>query len=103
MQPQDEKPKQKAALKAQSDRLLQALGQFGYEGTPEEIADALMAQNQGISVEEAAEQRKAVEAESAKYAALQTQLDTFKPLGNPEANGRRSCENTNRQSRSKKS
>lgn len=71
---------EKAALKAQSDRLLQALGQFGYEGTPEEIADALMAQNQGISVEEAAEQRKAVEAENAKYAALQTQLDTFKPL-----------------------
>jgi len=71
---------EKNALKAQNDRLMQALGRFGYEGTPEEIADALMAQDQGISVEEATAQRQAADAENAKYRELQTQLDTFKPL-----------------------
>jgi hypothetical protein len=37
---------EKNALKAQNDRLMQALGQYGYQGSPEEIADTLMAQAQ---------------------------------------------------------
>jgi len=71
---------EKNAIKAQNDRLLQALGQFGWTGTPDEIADALMAQTQGISVEEATAQRQAAEAEAAKFDGLQAQLEVFRPL-----------------------
>lgn len=63
------------ALKAQNDRLMQALGQYGYQGDPDTIADALFAQSQGISVEEATAQRQAAEAENAKYTQLQSQLE----------------------------
>jgi hypothetical protein len=71
---------QAKALKAQNDRLMQALGQYGYQGSPEDIADALFAQSQGISVEEATAQRQAAEAENAKYQQLESQLETYRPL-----------------------
>jgi hypothetical protein len=71
---------EKNALKAQNDRLMQALGQYGYQGSPEDIADALFAQSQGISVEEATAQRQAAEAENAKYQQLESQLETYRPL-----------------------
>lgn len=71
---------QAKALKAQNDRLMQALGQYGYQGDPDTIADALFAQSQGISVEEATAQRQAAEAENAKYQQLESQLETYRPL-----------------------
>jgi hypothetical protein len=71
---------EKNALKAQNDRLMQALGQYGYQGSPEDIADALFAQSQGISVEEATAQRQAAEAENAKYQQLESQIETYRPL-----------------------
>jgi len=68
------------AIKAQNERLLQALKGYGYEGSPEEIADALIAQQQGISTEEARAQREAIEAENAKYNQLQSEVETYKSL-----------------------
>ena len=67
-------------VQAKNDRLMSALSQFGYQGDPDEIADALFAQTQGISVEEATAQRQAQEAENAKYQELQTQVDIYRPL-----------------------
>ena len=52
---------EKAAIKAQNDRLMAALSQYGYTGSPEEIADMLTAQTQNITVEEAREQRETEE------------------------------------------
>ena len=68
------------AVKAQNERLLQALKSYGYEGSPEEIADILTAQAQGISKEEARAQREALEAENAKLIELETQVQTYKSL-----------------------
>jgi hypothetical protein len=68
------------AIKAQNERLLQALAGYGYKGSPEEIADALIAQQQGISTEEARAQREAIEAENAKYNQLQSEVETYKSL-----------------------
>jgi hypothetical protein len=68
------------AIKAQNERLLQALEGYGYKGSPEEIADALIAQQQGISTEEARAQREAIEAENAKYNQLQSEVETYKSL-----------------------
>jgi hypothetical protein len=68
------------AIKAQNERLLQALAGYGYDGSPEEIADALIAQQQGISTEEARAQREAIEAENAKYNQLQSEVETYKSL-----------------------
>jgi hypothetical protein len=68
------------AIKAQNERLLQALAGYGYDGSPEEIADALIAQQQGISKEEARAQREAIEAENAKLIELETQVQTYKSL-----------------------
>ncbi|HRR40401.1 MAG TPA: hypothetical protein P5244_04110 [Syntrophales bacterium] len=68
------------AVKAQNERLLQALKSYGYEGSPEEIADMLTAQQQGISQEEARAQREALEAENAKLIELETQVQTYKSL-----------------------
>jgi hypothetical protein len=75
-----EAEQQARALKAQNDRLMQALGQYGYQGSPEEIADALIAQTQGISQEEARAQRDAAEAENARYNQLQSEVETYKSL-----------------------
>lgn len=68
------------AVKAQNERLLQALKSYGYEGSPEEIADMLTAQAQGISQEEARAQREAFEAENAKLLELEAQVQTYKSL-----------------------
>ena len=66
------------ALRAQNDRLMQALGEYGYQGSPEEIADALFAQTQGISVEEATAQRLNAEAENAKMYQLQAEIEAYR-------------------------
>lgn len=68
------------ALQAQNDRLLSALNQFGYEGSPEEIADALMAQTQNITVEEAKAQREATEQENQRLTQLQGENEYFKNI-----------------------
>ena len=52
------------ALEAQNKRLLDALKGYGYEGSPEEIADNLIAAQSGITPEEAKQQREAEEAKS---------------------------------------
>ena len=66
------------AIKAQNDRLLQALGQYGYEGTPDEIADAILAQTQGITVEEAAAQREAQEKAEHEKQTLLSEMEFYR-------------------------
>ena len=66
------------AIKAQNDRLLQALGQYGYEGTPDEIADAILAQTQGITVEEATAQREAQEKEEREKQTLLSEMEFYR-------------------------
>lgn len=68
------------AIKAQNDRLMQALSQYGYEGSPEDIADALMAQTQGISQEEAKVQREAQERAEAEKMQMQSETEFYKRL-----------------------
>jgi len=75
-----EAEKEKAQIQAKTDRLMSALNQYGYQGDPDEIADALLAQTQGISIEEATKQRQAKEAEDAKYQELQSQIEIYRPL-----------------------
>ena len=75
-----EAEREKAVIQAKNDRLMSALSQFGYQGDPDEIADELLAQQKGISVEEATAQRQAEEAESAKYQELQSQIEIYRPL-----------------------
>jgi hypothetical protein len=65
---------------AEKDLLLKAVGQYGYEGSAQEIYDKLTAQTQGISQEEAKAQREAIEAENAKYSKLQSEVETYKSL-----------------------
>ena len=68
------------AIKAQNDRLLQALNAYGYDGSPEEIADTLMAQTQNITVEEAKEQREAIERENQQITQLQGENEYFRNI-----------------------
>ena len=68
------------AVKMQNDRLLQALNGFGYEGSPEEIADALLAANQGTSVEEVRVEREAREAEEARINALRSETEYYRNI-----------------------
>jgi hypothetical protein len=68
------------AIKAQNDLLMQALNAYGYQGSPAEIADMLLAQTQGITVEQARQEREAQEAENAKYNQLQSEVETYKSL-----------------------
>lgn len=49
-------------FKSQYDRLQSALGQFGYEGSPEEIADLIEAQERQVSPEQVRAEREAEEA-----------------------------------------
>jgi hypothetical protein len=65
---------------AEKDLLLKAVGQYGYEGSAQEIYDKLTAATQGISTEEARAQREAIEAENAKYNQLQSEVETYKSL-----------------------
>jgi hypothetical protein len=71
---------EKNALKAQNDRLMQALGQYGYQGSPEEIADTLMAQTQGISIEEATAQREAQEYADFERMQIQGEAEFYKNI-----------------------
>ena len=66
------------AIKAQNDRLLQALGQYGYEGTPDEVADAILAHTQGISVEEATAQREAEEKARSEKETLLSEMEFYR-------------------------
>lgn len=66
------------ALKAQNDRLLQALNAYGYEGDPDTIADALLAQTQGITVEEAKAQREEQERYQAEMMQKNGELEFYK-------------------------
>lgn len=66
------------AIRAQNDRLLQALNAYGYEGSPEEIADTLLAQTQNISVEEARAVREAEEANNTKLAQMQAENEFYR-------------------------
>lgn len=68
------------AIKAQNDRLLSALNAYGYDGSPEEIADTLMAQTQNITVEEAKAQREAIERENQQITQLQGENEFFKNI-----------------------
>jgi hypothetical protein len=68
------------AAEAKLNRLMAAVGQYGYPDDPEAAADAIMAKAQGISIEEATAQRQAAEAENAKYQQLESQLETYRPL-----------------------
>ena len=56
-------------VKQQADRLKAALGRYGYQGEPEEIADMLEAQNQSVTVEELRATREA-EAKRIREAAM---------------------------------
>jgi hypothetical protein len=73
------------AQKAQNDRLLKALGQYGYQGTPEEIADMLTAQSQGITIEQAKAVRQQQEAEDAKFTQLQAENEFFRSIAKSAA------------------
>lgn len=68
------------ALEAQNNRLLEALGIYGYEGSPEEIADQIMAQSQGISVEEATAQREHEEQANAEMMQAQSEAEYYKNI-----------------------
>jgi len=68
------------AVRMQNDRLVQALNSYGYEGSPEEIADALEAASQGTSVEEVKAEREAREAEDSKFNALKSENEYFKSI-----------------------
>jgi len=68
------------AIKMQNDRLVQALQKYGYEGSPEEMADALEAANLGTSVEEVKAEREAREAEDAKLNALKSENEYYRNI-----------------------
>lgn len=68
------------AIKAQNERLLEALKGYGYEGSPEEIADTLLAQMQGISKEEAKAQREQQEKAEADKQKIQSEAEFYKKI-----------------------
>ena len=68
------------ALEAQNKRLLDALKGYGYEGSPEEIADNLLAAQKGITPEEAKQQREAEEAKNAEAEKAKGELEFYKKL-----------------------
>lgn len=68
------------ALEAQNKRLLDALKGYGYEGSPDEIADNLFAAQKGITPEEAKQQREAEEAKSQEAEETKGELEFYKSL-----------------------
>ena len=68
------------ALEAQNKRLLDALKGYGYEGSPEEIADNLLAMQKGITPEEAKQQREAEEAKTQEAEKTKGELEFYKKL-----------------------
>lgn len=67
-------------IKAENERLLAALNQYGYEGSPQEIADLLLAQQQGITPEEARQQREAEEAARQQQAQIEQELAFYRNI-----------------------
>lgn len=68
------------ALETQNKRLLDALKGYGYEGSPEEIADNLLAMQKGITPEEAKQQREAEEAKTQEAENTKGELEFYKKL-----------------------
>lgn len=68
------------ALEMQNKRLLDALKGYGYEGSPEEIADNLLAMQKGITPEEAKQQREAEEAKTQEAEKTKGELEFYKKL-----------------------
>lgn len=68
------------ALEVQNKRLLDALKGYGYEGSPEEIADNLLAMQKGITPEEAKQQREAEEAKTQEAENTKGELEFYKKL-----------------------
>lgn len=66
------------AEREQKELLLNALGQYGYTGSAQEISDNLTAQTQGISPEEAREQRETAAEENAKMYQLQAEIEAYR-------------------------
>jgi hypothetical protein len=67
-------------MKAEFDRLLDSLKGYGYEGSPQEIADALYAQNNGVSQEEAKAIREKEESALREKEELQSEIEMYKSL-----------------------
>ena len=67
-------------MKAEFDRLLDSLKGYGYEGSPQEIADALYAQNNGVSQEEARAIREKEESALREKEELQSEIEMYKSL-----------------------
>lgn len=68
------------ALEIQNKRLLDALKGYGYEGSPEEIADNLLAMQKGITPEEAKQQRESEEAKTQEAENTKGELEFYKKL-----------------------
>ena len=66
--------------KAQNERLLQALTAYGYEGDANSIADALFAQANGITPEEAQAQREAQEKQQTERDRLTNERDFYQKI-----------------------
>ena len=67
-------------IKAENERLMGALKGYGYEGTPEQIADLLMAQSTGMTPEEARAQREAEEQRIAQETMSKRELELYKSM-----------------------
>lgn len=67
-------------MKAEFDRLLDSLKGYGYEGSPQEIADALYAQNNGVSQEEAKAIREKEESALREKEEMQSEIEMYKSL-----------------------
>ena len=81
-----EQAQREQAQQAQ-EKLLQALGPYGYTGSPEEIADQIEAQRSGVSVEQVRANREAEEARIRKamerdpaYRAAQAQAEQYRQM-----------------------
>lgn len=71
---------EKKRIESQQKRLMDALKVYGYEGSPDEIADNLLASQQGITPEEAKAKREAEEQAEAEKSKVQGELEFYKEL-----------------------
>ena len=67
-------------LEAQNKRLMEALKGYGYDGSPEEIADNLIAAQSGITPEEAKANREAEESKNAEAEKTKGELEFYKNI-----------------------
>lgn len=72
-------------LRRQNELLVKAFGEYGINGTPEEIADQVKAQNTGRSVEEIRAAREAEERQSETRIDMERENETLKELLRKEA------------------